>query len=57
VPVGGIGDRPVMVSATVAVQLTVWVGATAFGAQLTVIVVGSWVTVIVNGVAVVLAAC
>ena len=41
VPVGGTGNLPVTVSATVAVQETTWVGATALGVHDTVVVVGS----------------
>ena len=56
VPVGVIGDLPVTVSATVAVQETIWVGATALGVHDTVVDVGSSVTVIVVGAAVLLVA-
>ena len=56
VPVGGTGNLPVTVSATVAVQETTWVGATALGVHDTVVDVGSRVTVIVVGAAVLLVA-
>jgi len=56
VPVGLIGDLPVTVSVTVAVQLTTWVGATAVGVHTIVVVVGSRVTTIVDGVVLLLVA-
>ena len=56
VPVGGTGDLPVTVSSTVAVHVTGWLRAGPVGVQRTVVVVGSWVTLIVDGLAVLLPA-